>query len=411
VNKRAIISWCLYDFANSFYVAVIPATIWASYYANVIVGNEKGYGDLWWGRVVSLSMAFVALSSPVLGGLADFASRRKKLLIVYTLAAVAATALLPTVSAGMVLWGFALSLLANVGFEGSLVFYNAYLPEIAPQEYQGRISGWGFATGYAGSLLGLLLALPFVQREMYGAAFLTIAACYLLFSLPAFRWLPPDAPAQLTVPQAARGSLQATWATLREILRIPALRRFLLAYFFFEDGVITVINFTAIFATTTLGFRMEQIILLFVVVQLSALLGALAWAKPTDRLGPKSVVLVMLVQWSAVVAAAYFIEQQIHFFILAAIAGTGLGAIQAAARCFMATLVPKGREAEFFGFYALCGKSAAILGPLLFGWISFASGGNQRISILSVLAFYLVGASLLARVKAGGPSHLTPMSL
>ena len=406
MNRKSIASWCLYDFANSFYVAVIPATVWSVYYAQSIVGNETGQGDLWWGRAVSLSMAFVAVTSPLLGGLSDFAGIRKRLLIGYTVAAVVATALLATVEPGMVLWGFLLSMLANVGFEGALVFYNAYLPELAPRDHQGRLSGWGFATGYAGSFVGLLVALPFVRRGDYGIAFAVIAGCYLFFAVPAFLWLPRDAAASLTVRQAAAGGFKAAWKTQKEILRLPDLRRFLLAYFLFEDGVITVINFSSLFAATTLGFRMEQLILLFAVVQVAALAGAFAWAKPTDRLGPKFVVLLMLVQWSLVVTAVYFVKTQTQFFVLAAIAGTGLGAIQAAARAFYATLVPAGREAEFFGFYALCGKSAAILGPLAFGTLSAATGGNQRVAILSVLAFYLIGAVLITGSKAGGPTHL-----
>lgn len=406
-NRKTIVSWCLYDFANSFYVAVIPATVWSAYYANTIVGNEHGYGDLWWGRVVSLTMAVVAVTSPILGAVAGYAGLRKKLMILYTLASVGATCLLATVAPGMVLVGFIFSVIGYIGFEGSLVYYNAYLPEIAPREYQGRVSGWGFATGYAGSLMGLLAAWPLVKQEMFGAAFVLIGACYLLFALPAFLWLPADAPAQLSVAEAALGGLKATWATFKDILRIPELRRFLLAYFVFEDGVNTVINFSAIFAAKTLHFRWMHLILLFAVVQVSALLGALVWAKPTDRLGPKRVLLLMLVQWSAVVAVAYFVHTQTQFFLLAVLAGTGLGAVQAAARCFMSTLIPKGREGEFFGFYTLSGKSASILGPLVFGWVSVTTGGNQRLAILSVLLFYVVGAFLLARVKAGGPTHLS----
>lgn len=404
MNKKTIASWCLYDFANSIYVAVIPATIWAAYYANKVVGNEAGQGDLWWGRVVSATMLFVAATSPVMGALADTTGVRKKLLIVYTIVSAGGTCLLATVAPGMVVWGFAVALLANIGFEGSMVFYNAYLPEIAPADHQGRVSGWGFATGYAGSILGLLLALPLVAREMFGAAFLATGAAFLLFALPAFVWLPADTPARMGALQAARGGLRETWRTFRDILRVPALRRFLLAYFIYEDGVNTVVYFSAIFAATTLGFPLAELIPLYAVVQVSALAGALAWAKPTDRLGPKFVVLVMLAQWALVVTAAYFVQTKMQFYLVAVLAGTGLGAIQAASRAFMSTLIPAGREGEFFGFYTLCGKSASVLGPLVFGEVSAATGGNQRLAILSVLLFYLVGGVLLWNVKAGGPT-------
>jgi UMF1 family MFS transporter len=407
VNRRAVAGWCLYDFANSIYVAVIPATIWSAFYANRIVGNDTGQGDLWWGRAVSVSMLLVAITSPPAGALGDFAGVRKKLLIVYTVAAAGATVLLAGVAPGMVLWGFVLSVIATVGFEGAMVFYNAYLPEIAPRDHQGRVSGWGFATGYAGSLLGLLAALPLVRRDDFASAFVLTGLAFLIFSLPAFLYLPRDQAARLGPGAAMAGGVRESWKTLQDILRRPELRRFLLAYLIYEDGVNTVVYFSSIFAAKTLGFPMTDLLLLYAAVQISALAGSLAWAKPTDRLGPKFVVQAMLVQWTLVVAGTYYVQTRGQFFLLAVLAGTGLGAIQAASRAFMATLVPAGREGEFFGFYNLCGKSAAVLGPLVFGGVSAATSGNQRLAILSVLFFYVVGGAILRGVRAGGPTHLS----
>ena len=411
MNRKAIAGWCLYDFANSIYAAVIPATIWSAYYANRIVGNQSGQGDLWWGRAISLSMLLVAFTSPPMGALGDFAGSRKKLLITYTVASAGATALLGTVRPGMVLWGFALSVIATVGFEGAMVFYNAYLPELAPRDHQGRVSAWGFAVGYAGSLLGLVMALPLVQREKFAAAFALSGFGFLLFSLPAFWYLPRDHAAKLGAAAAMSGGVRESWRTFQDILRRPELRRFLLAYLLYEDGVNTVIYFSSIFAAKTLGFPLTDLILLYVAVQVSAVAGSIAWARPTDRLGPKFVVQVTLVQWCLVVTANYFVQTRTQFFLLAIVAGTGLGAIQAASRTFMATLVPAGREGEFFGFYNLCGKSAAVLGPLVFGVVSAATGGNQRVAILSVLFFYVAGGLILRGVRAGGPTHLPSASL
>ena len=182
MNRKAVTGWCLYDFANSIYVAVIPATIWSAYYANRIVGNDSGQGDLWWGRAVSFSMMLVAFTSPAMGALGDVAGNRKKLLIVYTVIAAGATMLLASVRPGMVVWGFMLSVFATLGFEGAMVFYNAYLPEIAPRNYQGRVSAWAFAVGYVGSLLGLLAAMPLVQRGKFGLAFAAVGVAFLAFS-------------------------------------------------------------------------------------------------------------------------------------------------------------------------------------------------------------------------------------
>lgn len=403
-----IFAWALYDFANSAFAAVILATIYAAYYALGVVGNERGEGDLWWGRVVSVSMFLVAVSSPFLGGLADRAGVRRPLFAAFTVLSVIATALMATVEPGMVVWGFLLGVAGNVGFEGALVYYNAYLPELAPRAFQGRLSAWGFAVGYAGSIVALLVALPFVQAKAFDRAFLSTAALFFVFSLPALLFLPAAPGGRMSALHAAREGGAAFVATLRKILGLRELRRFLGAYFVYEDGVNTVVAFSAIFAAQTLGFPMERLIVLYIVVQVSALLGAMAWSWPTDRLGPRLVVIVTLCQWTMVVVAAYFVTTQAQFYVLAVAAGTGLGAVQAASRTFLATLIPRGMEAEIFGFYTLCGKSAAIMGPLVFGGISHAAGGNQRIGILAVGVFFLVGLVLLARVRAGGPTHLDP---
>ncbi len=402
MNVRAIVAWTLYDFANSAFAAVIFATIYAAYYALAVVGNEGGAGDLWWGRVVSVSMGLVALTSPFLGGVADRAGIRRPLFIGFTAAAVIATALMATVEPGMVVWGFVLGGIGNFAYESALVYYNAYLPDLAPPSHQGRVSGWGFAVGYAGSIAALLAALPFVRARNYDGAFFATAVLFAVFSLPAFFMLPAAPSGRVPVLRAAREGGAQVMATARRILALPDLRRFLGAYFIYEDGVNTVIAFSGIFAAQTLGFPMERLIALYIVVQISALIGALAWARPTDVLGPRRVVMITLCQWSAIVVAAYFVETQGQFWVLAVVAGTGLGAVQAASRAFLARLAPPGMQAELFGFYSLCGKSAAVMGPLVFGGISHAAGGNQRAGILAIGSFFVIGLALLSRVKAGG---------
>jgi UMF1 family MFS transporter len=405
VNRRAVVAWTLYDFANSAYAAVITATIYAAYYALAVVGNERGEGDLWWGRVVSVSMAIVAITAPFLGGLADRAGLRRLLFVGFTAAAVTATGFMSTVAPGMVLWGFALGVLGNVAYEGALVYYNAWLPELAPSGMQGRVSAWGFAVGYAGSIVALAIAFPLVQRDAFGATFLSTAALFGVFAVPAFLLLPTPPHATVRPAQALREAGAEVIAGVRAVLAHRDLRRFFAAYFVYEDGVNTVIVFSAIFAAQTLGFPMDRLIVLYLVVQISALLGALVWAKPSDRLGPKRVVMVTLVQWTIVVVAAYAVQTQMQFYVLAIVAGSGLGAVQAASRALLSTLIPRGREAQMFGFYALCGNSAAIIGPIVFGSVSHAAGGNQRLGILAVGAFFLVGLVLLTRVRGGGPTH------
>lgn len=408
---RTVVAWTLYDFGNSAFSAIVQATIFPAYYANVVVGNAEGRGDFWWGLAISTSMVLVATASPLLGGIADHAGIRKPFFVWLTLAAVAATAALATVAPGMIRWGFALTVVGVVTFETAFVQYNAYLPGIAPATTLGRVSAAGFGVGYVGSLVAFAAAFPFAAAEVYWACFLVAAALFGGFALPAFVLLPADTRRAVAVGRALTRGVGDMLATLREIVGAPerlAMRRFLLAYLVYEDGVNTVVAFSAVFAGKTLGFSFTEILALFMVVQVTALAGSAAWARATDRRGPKLVVGVTLIQWIAVTLLAFFVDAKWQFWVIAVLAGTGLGAIQAASRTFMATLVEAGREAEFFGFYALVGKTGAILGPLVFGGVSRALGGNQRAAILAVGLFFAVGLGLLARVPAGGPTGAAP---
>jgi len=404
MNRKAAVAWTLYDFANSAFVAVIPATVYSKYYALSVVGNERGEGDFWWALSVTTSMAIVALSSPPLGAIADHAGVRKRFLFLLTYLSVAATALMATVGKGDVVWGWFLAVVGTVGFEGAIVYYNAYLPELAPREWQGRLSAYGFAVGYLGSAVALGAALPFALSGSYGGAFLSAAALFGVCAIPAFLFLPGDRPGTMSLAGAVRVGFVQTRQSLRRILALPTMRRFLLGYLCWEDGINTVVFFSSVFAGHTLGFTTPQVIMLYFVVQLSALLGAWFWGRPTDLKGPKFVLMVTLVQWCLIVVAAYFVQTKAQFFLVAVLAGTGLGAIQAASRTFMATLIPKGQEAELFGFYALVGKTSAIFGPMIFGLASRLTGGNQRIAIVAIGFLFVAGLVLLSGVKAGGPT-------
>ena len=402
-----MLAWCLYDFANSAYSAVIIATVFSVYFARVIVGNETGRGDQVWGWAVSTSMVIVALTSPVLGAVADRAGVRKRLLFAFTTLCILCVALFGTIRPGMVWWGFTLAVLANVGFEGSLVYYNAYLPDIAPPGQRGYVSGLGYGIGYAGSALGLVIALPLVNAKLWGATWLSVALFFIVFSIPLFRIMPADAPGAVSMRRAAQDGITNFRRILGDALGVPALRRFLVAFFFYIDGVETTIFFASIYAATTLGFTPGQLVLMFLAVQLSALVGAMLLARPIDRWGPKRVIDVSLMVWVAVAVATALTHGKAAFLVIAVIAGTQLGTVQAASRALMASLIPKGKEAEMFGFYAVVGKSSAILGPIVFGTVSHTLGGNQRAAVLTVGGFFVLGLVLLQRVAhrpiAGSP--------
>ena len=393
---KRILAWCLFDFANSAYSAVIMVAVFSVYYMSHIVGNEHGLGDLWWGRAVSASLLLVVMTGPVVGALADRHGLRKRLFIAFTALCITCIALFTTLLPGMVLRGFALIALANFGFESSQIYYNAYLPDIAPADRLGAVSGLGFAIGYLGSIVGLVVALPLVNSQQFNLLWLLVAGFFAVFSLPAFLALPPDRPQPEKRVDLVR--------VLRDVLGNAPLRRFLLAFFLYFDGVETTIVFSGSFAATTLHFAATDLIKLFIAVQFSALAGALLLARPTDRWGAKRVISLTLLLWIGVSIGAYLAQTKPTFVAVAVTAGLGLGSIQAASRAFMASLIPRGKESELFGFYALCGKSSSILGPLVFGEVSRRLAGNQRAAVAAVGVFFIVGLLLLQRVRSASPA-------
>ena len=401
--SKKIFSWCLFDFANSSYSAVIASVIFPVYYATVVVGNESNRGDVWWGRAISLSMAIVALSSPFLGGIADYAKMRKKFLFVYTALCVVSTALLFFIREGMALKGFVLIVLANVGLEGGIVFYNAFLNDIVESTHQGRVSAWGFGTGYLGSIIALIMGLVFYRAGLINFTWPMVAIFFVLFSMPAFLFLPGDEKSGTGMINGARIGLRNTVALFKKIIINKEQRRFLLAYLIYEDGVNTAIVFSSIFAATTLRFQPQELVGLFLIIQATALIGAFFMARAIDYWGPKRIVMLSLALWIATVTAIYFLQTKPQFMILASIAGLGLGTIQASTRAFFAQFIPEGSESEYFGVYSLVGKSSAVVGPLLFGFIS-SQTNSQRPAVLSIALLFFVGLILIQMVKGGGPN-------
>jgi MFS transporter, UMF1 family len=403
MNKKQVLSWCFFDFANSSYSAVIASVVFQVYYINSIVGNNGSMGDLWWGAAISASMLFVSLSSPFLGGIADYGGLRKRLLVFYTYICVIAVAGFSLLKPGEALLGFILIVIANIGMEGGLVFYNSFLPQIAPVEYQGRVSGWGFGVGYAGSILSLLIALPLAKAGRFDSIWFMVAAFFALFSLPAFLILPRDTQTRVTASQAGIMGFRNAVMTLREIWSRKEPRKFLLSYLIYEDGVNTVIVFSSSLAATTFAFGQGELIMLYVVVQMTALVGAFLLSKPTDTWGPKKIVTISLLLWSLVAISTFFVQSKTQFWAVACTAGLGLGSVQAGTRALFTQFIPGGKEAEYFGVYSLVGKSSAVIGPLVFGQMS-AAFGSQRPAILSIAAFFIIGLILLKRVNGGGPN-------
>jgi UMF1 family MFS transporter len=242
------------------------------------------------------------------------------------------------------------------------------------------------------------MARPFAEDSIE-LVWLLVAGFYLVFALPAFFVLPADRRTGTTISAAARWGVQNFRSIVAEVWALKELRKFLFAYFFYIDAVLTIIVFAGVVASGTFGFDRQGTIVLFLIVQFSALAGAFALAKPTDRLGPKKVLTGVLILWVATCVSVYFTRDPDLFYALAVIGGLGLGSAQSASRAFMTSLIPPGRESEMFGFYALCGKSSSIFGPLIFGVTTYLAGGNQRPSFLALAALFILGLILLQRVR------------
>jgi len=404
VSRARIVAWTFFDFANTAFSVIIVTVIYSRYFTHHVAGGRRWL----WGLAVSLSMIFAALLSPPLGAVADYSRNRKRFLLLFTLVCVVATGLMFFVRDGMIVTGTLLFVVANIGFEGGLVFYDAFLPGLTTRSSYGRVSGYGFAMGYLGALAVLVIVkfmLPSPSDPDYllfvRLSFAVAAVFFLFFSLPLFLFVhePPlrkERPLSLLRVGIARSA--ATFRSLFIKREFPSIARFLTAFFIYNDGILTVIAFAAIFAEQTLQMDDTAIILFFAIVQTSAVAGSLVFGVITDKIGPKKTITVTLVLWTAIAVGAYFVNSVATFYIVALAAGVAIGSSQSASRSLMALLTPKSREAEFFGFYdGLCGKASAVVGPLVYGIV--ADMTSERIAALVISLFFMTGLWILQGVN------------
>ena len=411
-NKGRIISWALFDFANTAFYVVILTVGYPLYFKEVVAG-ESANADFLWGLSFSVSMVLVAFLSPVLGAAADAGSGKKLYLGIFTALCIAATGGLSFVGPGMVAGSIALLVLANVGFEGGVVFYDAFLTELTTERSYGRVSGYGFAAGYAGSLITLGVVFPlyvdgFVPENLGNVrmSFLIAAGMFLLFAIPLFLVVPDQQKRHRVTLQILRQGASRLSQTLHSLGQYKNVARFLSAYFLYIDAINTIIIFSSIFARHSLGFDLTEILLFFALVQTSALIGSVVFGVLADHIGHKQSLTITLIVWLFITVTAYFVTDKTTFFVVGFFAGIALGSSQSTSRSLFTAIIPAEKRTEFFGFYSFFGKASAILGPLIFGLIS--SIIDQRTAILSVSVFFIGGLILLRYVdvqKPGDPGH------
>jgi len=412
--RRAIAAWCLYDWANSAFPAVISTFVFAAYFVQG-VAQDAARGTAMWSWAVTASALAVAVLSPALGAIADAAGRRKPWLATFTALSVAACFFLWFVrpDPAFVLLGLVLYGIGNAGFEFATVFYNAMLADIAPPARIGRISGWGWGLGYAGGLVCLIILLVFfvnaatplfgldkATAEHVRAAGPMSALWYALFSIPLFLWT-PDAPRKLAGRAAVTRGLSDLARTLRGLPRHGNVLRYLIAHMIYTDGLNTLFAFGGIYAAGTIGMNIAEVTMFGIGLNITAGLGAAAFAWIDDWIGAKKTVSIALVALTVLGGAILIVHDKTQFWVLALALGCFFGPAQAASRSLMARLAPPGLHAEMFGLYAFTGKATAFVGPFVLGSVTLAFD-SQRAGLATVLLFFVTGLALLLTVREPG---------
>lgn len=399
----------MYDFANSAFITLVVTFIFSAYFARAIA-PDPDRGAWLWAIAVNISAVTLALAAPFLGAIADASHAKKRLLFMFTVAMVLGSGGLAFAQRGDVVLALSLFIIANIGFEGANVFYNAFLPDVASRDEMGRVSGWGQACGYLGGLISLLIALGMVRG--WDAADdwnvrstnLLVAGWCAAFAIPLFLYV-----RQRNVAAAPAAPMGAAVARLRETLREVRQHRdaawLILARTLYNDGLSTVFAFASIFAASTFGMTTEELIVMGIALNVVSGIGAALFARATDKIGPRRTIEITLVGLVLATIIGATAPSRTVFWGASILLGFMIGPNQAASRSFLAQLAPDDKQTEFFGFFAFSGRLASVLGPALYALV-LGTTGSQRLAIASTLLFFISGWMLLRRVRERGARPL-----
>ncbi len=408
----------MYDFANSAFTTLVVTFIFSYYFIHVVAADEVR-GFVIWTRAVNVSAILVALTMPVLGAIADFSRRKKRFLLLATLQTLAFTFLLFFVRPGMAVLGAVIFVFANVAYEGGQAFYNAFLPEISRSETMGRISGYGWALGYLGGLLALVIALGFTRggwlpSESYldvRATNLLVVAWFGLFALPTFLFLRERGVARAVEPGTyVREGIRRVAQTFRHLRGYREAAKALLARLVYNDGLVTIFALGGAYAGAVFGFSVEEVILLGIILNVAAAAGAFAFGFVNDLIGGKWTIAITLVVLTVAGFLGATADTRTGFWIAAIGIGLMVGPNQSASRSLLAVMTPEEKHGEFFGFFAFSGKLSSVAGPFLYGTV-VGSTGNPRLAMASIAGFFVIGLALLMLVdeKAGIAAAVGPV--
>jgi MFS transporter, UMF1 family len=420
VTRRERWAWYLYDFGNSAYAAVVLLAVYSAYFQGSVVGGAEG--SRLWGIAVGIAMLVVAVTAPILGTVADFAGSKKRFLLFYTILACVFTAALFFAIEGRVVIGMLFFILAEIGYRSAQVFYNALLPEIAAPEEMGRISGNGWAIGSAGGIVCLLIVLvPIILTD---SANLTVRLSLVFTALffaasaaPLFLWLRERAEPQRLPPGESYLSLafRRLKHTIVAVRRFREFLKFMLAFLIYNDGILMILDFGAILGAVLFGMQQQELIIFMIVVQLASVAGAYLFGVIADDFGAKRSLVISLVMTIVPVIWLYFSYSKLEFYIIGGLAGFALTGVQSLSRTIVAMFAPLGQSAEFYGFFAVTGRTSSFIGPTIFGllaaWASeryvetrqmtelAAEQAGHRVALFSIVVFLAAGLLLLAFVN------------
>ncbi len=415
--RHARHAWYIYDFGNSAYAAVILLAVFSAYFKNVVVGGAEG--TRLWGISVGIAAILVAVISPILGAVADSSRSKKLFLFIFTGISVVFTALLFFVGAGDVVMGMVFFVMAEIGYRGAQVFYDALLVDISTPETIGNISGKGWAIGMLGGVATLLIAvvpMQLIGNDFIPYTFLITAFIYAISSLPMYFHVHETSPV-IPIPDGETllsVSFKHLGETFRDIRQYKVFLRYMVAFLIYNDGIMMLMDFAAIIGATLFGLGQVQLIIFVIIIHITGALGALAFGRLSDEKSSKRAILISLIILIASVITLFFVKSTLGFFIVGAFAGFSLSGAQAVSRTMVSQLAPAGKTTEFYGFLSVAGRTSTFIGPLVFGTLSYrmylyylnqglaelaAEKAGQYWGIGSIIAFLLIGFVILLSVR------------
>jgi len=396
---REVLSWCLFDFANSSFTTVVITVVFSEYFTHAVA---KDTGQLW-GWTLALSNLLIIVSAPIIGAIADGTGRKKRFLFLSYAVCIVATAMLYFTGPDRVVFTIGCLIIANFAFSSGENLVAGFLPEIASPEDVGRVSAWGWGIGYVGGLLALMACLPLVdagQDSLVRATSLVVALFFLAGGIPTFLWVRERGQSKnrLALKSSWRDGISQVKETWNRRKDYPELFRFLLAFFVFSIGVYGVIQFASIIARTRFNLETAQIVRIFIASQITAALGALLSGAAMQKFGAIKFIALTLVLWIAVGLAAIFSRALVGFWALAIFAGFALGSTLASCRTVVSLFCPAGRSGEIFGFWGLFGRIAALCAPAGYSILEYTLGRSGNAGVVYFTISFVVGLMILLTV-------------